>query len=104
MLAAHQLLWEYVGARAYSLLTRRAASQLPAIAFSFDIDGVLVRGGEVLAPARRALRRLYSQDGEPMQPPPAPSCLLPLPALGRRHKRWRCGGDQARSRGIRPAS
>ena len=33
------------------------------VAFSFDIDGVLIRGAEVLAPARRALSRLYSKDG-----------------------------------------
>ena len=32
-------------------------------AFVFDIDGVLIRGNQVLDPARRALAKLYSPDG-----------------------------------------
>ncbi len=41
----------------------RLAAPAPTIAFSFDIDGVLIRGGKVLEPARRALSRLYAKDG-----------------------------------------
>ena len=50
--------------RLLAQLSQLAGAQ-PAdnVAFSFDIDGVLIRGGEVLAPARRAFSRLYSTDG-----------------------------------------
>ena len=38
--------------------------QLPNLpAFVFDIDGVLIRGGNVFPFARRALAKLYTPDG-----------------------------------------
>ena len=50
--------------RLLAQFSQQAGSQpINNVAFSFDIDGVLIRGGEVLAPARRALSRLYSKDG-----------------------------------------
>ena len=43
-------------------LSSAADGTLPP-AFVFDIDGVLIRGKQVLDPARRALAKLYSPDG-----------------------------------------
>ena len=43
-------------------LSSAADGTLPP-AFVFDIDGVLIRGNQVLDPAKRALAKLYSPDG-----------------------------------------
>ncbi len=42
-------------------------------AFAFDIDGVLVKGGEILEPAKKALGVLYNNKGSDAVPLPTSS-------------------------------